>query len=65
MSEEDRRLAVCAGKEQLTASIAKNIARRHKDKGRSTEAYKCDFCHYWHIGTKNFGVTKKRTRFAR
>ena len=63
--EEAVRLANCAGKEQLTASIAKNIALRHKSKGRVSHAYKCAFCGHWHVGSASFGVGKKRSRFAK
>lgn len=63
--EEAVRLAHCAGKEQLTASIAKNIALRHKDKGRNSHAYKCNYCGHWHVGSANFGVGRPRGKFTK
>lgn len=58
--DDAKRLAHCAGKEQLTASIAKNIAVRHKKKGRNSHAYKCEFCKHWHVGTGGSTYTGRR-----
>jgi len=63
--DEAVRLANCAGKEQLTASIAKNIVLRHKQKGRNSHAYKCSFCNHWHVGSANFGVSRVRKKGLR
>lgn len=39
--------AACHGKEQLTRAVAMQVASRG---GRKRQAYRCDFCHHWHIG---------------
>lgn len=58
--DEAERMTKCMGKEQLSASIAKNIALRHRQRGRSSTAYKCAYCKAWHVGTQDLHIKKGR-----
>lgn len=52
--DEVHRQAACAGKERLTASLARRVATKRRGQGRTfrrRQAYRCRFCGYWHVGT--------------
>ena len=42
--------AQCQGKDRLTSSQARTIAKRMKRAGRTTGAYRCTVCGEWHVG---------------
>ena len=45
----DREVA-CTGKEQLSHDQARKIERRWTNRGTGRNAYRCQFCGFWHIG---------------
>lgn len=52
-ANERGRLAFCAGKEPLTAELARQIVQRQgrsKSRDKKRCAYRCPFCKAWHIG---------------
>lgn len=43
----------CTGKERFgTPQLAHDIARRRQREHKSNEAYRCDYCGFWHIGQR-------------
>lgn len=59
LSEEERYLAGCAGKEAFDdRSLAVRVAKRKP--GRT--AYRCDHCHKWHVGRPKKKARNERTR---
>ncbi len=55
MGDELRRQSSCEGKERFaTLELARRVARRHGGFGktrRKRQAYRCDFCGGWHVGS--------------
>lgn len=56
MSGDDHgRQSSCEGKERFTsAKLARLVAHRSRGYGktnRAREAYRCEFCTFWHVGT--------------
>lgn len=51
----DRRRAACEGMERFKSGrLARRIATRRRGHGRTQrarEAFRCDFCGFWHVGT--------------
>lgn len=46
------RMAGCVGKEPFESrAVAEHVARRRRTEGKANQAYKCEFCRKWHIGT--------------
>jgi hypothetical protein len=50
---DEHRVSGCTGKAPLTWTRAKAIEKkmRRQDKG-GLEAYRCKFCHQWHVGER-------------
>ena len=43
----------CTGKEAFErGNVARKVAQRMSSKGRKVEAYRCDVCPCWHVGTR-------------
>lgn len=49
MSHANAVAAVCTGKAQLSAELAKRIASKGHAQGRRS-AYRCNQCTWWHMG---------------
>ena len=63
MTFEDReahRLASCYGKRAYKEKAAKNAAKLSKG-----SAYRCEYCHAWHIGGGLFPTRKNKRRRRR
>lgn len=44
-------LAACIGKQKFpNPRIAREVAKRRRQRGKKGDAYRCRYCHQWHIG---------------
>jgi len=43
--------AACAGKERMTASVAKRIAAQMRRRGATVDSFKCCHCGGYHLGS--------------
>lgn len=51
MSSKAEQLAACEGKARMSREKSKVTAKRQRKKGQRVEAYKCQHCGFWHVGT--------------
>lgn len=45
-------VSACRGKDALTATRAKRLAKEMRRRGRAVDAYHCAVCREWHVGSK-------------
>lgn len=51
MTPADIRTSACEGKQKLTRAVAEKIIKRDKHFDRAREAYHCQHCRAWHVGS--------------
>lgn len=58
--DEDAQVYACAGKDPLTRTQARDIAKRMRTRRKAPlMAYRCGFCQSWHVGNRPFGLRKR------
>lgn len=57
----DHQAAACTGKEPLSETVAKKIAKRNTRSDRRREAYHCTYCGFWHLGQSLVPRSKRRS----
>lgn len=56
------RIVSCTGKDALSATAAKRLARKIREKGDRVVPYLCTHCRAWHVGTSLVHERRRRPR---
>lgn len=49
--DDEYQVSCCIGKSAMPAAVAKKVAKRMSQRGRTVSAYLCPICAQWHVGS--------------